>query len=357
MKKIILTLGGDGIGPDIVQQAVKVLKSVAKKYKHQFVFSNGLIGAAAIDKTGNPLPDKTIELINQSDAVLFGAIGHPKFDNNPDAKVRPEQGLLRMRKELGLFANIRPIKLFDSLLDTSPIKSSVIKGSDIIFFRELIGGIYFGKPRGRSEDGEEAFDTLSYSKKSVRRIADLAFKSAMSRRKILTSVDKANVLASSRLWRETVNEVAKNYPDVQVNHMFVDNAAMQLIKKPTQFDVVVTSNMFGDILTDEASQIAGSLGMLASASVGSDIAIYEPIHGSAPKYTNKDIANPIATILSAQMMLDISFKMKKEAKAIEKAIIAVLDKGYRCRDIKDDTTPNNKIVGTSKIGSLIAKHI
>ncbi|MGD9129513.1 MAG: 3-isopropylmalate dehydrogenase [Candidatus Woesebacteria bacterium] len=356
MKKSILVLGGDGIGPDVTKQAVKVLRKVAKKFKHQFEFKKALIGAVAIDKTGNPLPEKTISLAKKSDAILFGAIGSPKYDNNPNAKVRPEQGLLGIRKALGLFANLRPIKLFDELLDTSPLKAEVIKGSDILIFRELIAGIYFGA-RGRTEDLNEAFDTMIYSKESVRRIGKLAFETARTRKKKVCSVDKANVLASSRLWREAIVELAKEYPDVELSHLFVDNAAMQLIKRPSEFDVIVTGNMFGDILSDEASQIAGSLGMLASASMGEKYGLYEPIHGSAPKYAGKNVANPLATILSAQMMLSLAFKMKKEAKAVEKAIGKVLAAGYRCKDIADAKTERNKIVGTEEMGDLVAAAI
>lgn len=357
MKKNILVLAGDGIGPEVTQQAIKVLKAVAYKYHHQFIFTPALIGAAAIDQTGLALPKETLDLAKQSDAILLGAIGDPKYDNHPQIKIRPEQGLLAIRKELGLFANIRPIKLYRQLLQTSPLKPEIIKGTDIIFFRELIGGIYFGKPRGRSEDQNEAFDTMTYDKNSINRIANLAFQSALLRKKKICSIDKANVLACSRLWRETIDEVAQKYPKIEVTHLYVDNAAMQLIKNPTQFDIIVTANMFGDILTDLASQIAGSLGMLASASLGEKIGLYEPIHGSAPKYAGQDVVNPLATIMSAQLMLEQAFHLTKEAQAIDQAINQVLDQDYRCRDITDQHTKKKQIVGTNQMGDLVAAKI
>ncbi len=312
MKKIAV-LPGDGIGPEVTQQAVKALKAVAEIYGHDFEFEEGLIGAAAIDATGDPFPQATEELCKSSDAILFGAIGDPKYDNDPSAKVRPEQGLLRMRKELGLFGNIRPLTTYDALADISPLKNHVIQGVDFVVFRELTGGIYFGEPRGRTENGETAFDTCVYSKSEVRRIAKLAFEAAMQRAKRLTLVDKANVLASSRLWRETVIEMAKDYPEVELDFMFVDNAAMKIIQNPAFFDVVLTENMFGDILTDEASVISGSLGLSPSASVGSGIGLFEPIHGSYPQVAGQNKANPVGAILSAAMLLNYAFDMTEEA--------------------------------------------
>ncbi|MEQ8473476.1 MAG: 3-isopropylmalate dehydrogenase [Marinoscillum sp.] len=355
--KKIIVLGGDGIGPEVTAWGNDVLKNIADIFGHTFSFENHLIGHAAIEATGNPLPDDTLEACRNSDAILLGAVGHPMYDNDPSKQVRPEQGLLKIRKSLGLYTNIRPIKIFDELAHASSIKPEILKGADILFFRELTGGIYFGEPRERQENGEVAIDTMRYSKMEVRRIAEKAFDAAMTRRKIVHSVDKANVLESSRLWRETVNEVAKNYPEVKLIHMFIDNAAMQLIKDPKQFDVVVTGNMFGDILTDEASQIAGSLGMLASASVGDSVGIYEPIHGSAPDIAGQNKANPLATILSTALLLDISFGMKDESQAVIDAVDAVLKEGYRTADIAEKTTPKDKILGTDAIGERVVAHL
>ena len=311
-----------------------------------------LIGHAAIEATGSPLPEETITKSLASDAILFGAVGHPKYDNDPTAKVRPEQGLLGIRKALGLYANLRPIKLFDELLSASSIKPEILKGADILFFRELTGDVYFGE-RGRKDDGDTAYDTMIYSRYEVERIAVKAFDAAMTRRKKLCSVDKANVLESSRLWREVIQEVAKRYPEVEVEHQFIDAAAMLLIKDPKRFDVVVTGNIFGDILTDEASQIAGSMGMLASASVGDTTGLYEPIHGSAHDITGMGVANPLASILSAALMLDISFGMKEEADAVVNAVDKVLKAGYRTRDIADASTPADKILNTAGMGEQV----
>jgi 3-isopropylmalate dehydrogenase len=291
-----------------------------------------------------------------SDAILFGAVGHPKYDNDPTLKVRPEQGLLKMRKELGLYANLRPIKLFDELLSASSIKPEVLKGADILFFRELTGDVYFGE-RGRKDNGDTAYDTMIYSRYEVERIAHKAFQAALTRRKKLTSVDKANVLERSRLWRAVVQDVAKQYPDVEVEHMFVDAAAMKLIQNPKSFDVVVTGNLFGDILTDEASQIAGSMGMLASASIGDTVGLYEPIHGCAHDITGKGVANPLASILSAALLLDISFGMKEESQAIIKGVEKTLKDGYRTRDIADSNTPQEKMTGTQTMGNLICNQV
>lgn len=304
MELKIALLPGDGIGPEIVGEAVKVLNSVAAKYKHTFNYQKALVGACAIDATGDPYPAETHAVCQGADVVLFGAIGDPKYDNNPSAKVRPEQGLLRMRKSLGLYANLRPLAVFDSLADRSPLKTEIVKGADFLCVRELTGGMYFGRPQGRSEDGNTAYDTCVYTREEVERILHLAFGLARKRRKQLTVVDKANVIATSRLWRQIAKEMAPQYPDVTVEFMFVDNAAMQIIQRPTHFDVIVTENLFGDILTDESSVISGSLGMLPSASVGAKVALFEPIHGSYPQAAGKNIANPMATILSAAMMLE-----------------------------------------------------
>ena len=356
MKKITV-LAGDGIGHEVTQWGVKVLQAIANKFGHDFQFDDALIGHSAIEATGNPLPDETLEKCKNADAILLGAVGHPMYDNNPNAKVRPEQGLLKIRKELGLYTNIRPIKLFDELLSASSIKEEILRGADILFFRELTGGIYFGEPRERTNDGKTGIDTMIYHQYEVERIARKAFESAMTRKKILHSVDKANVLESSRLWRETVQAMSKEFPEVKVIHLFIDNAAMQLIKDPCQFDVVVTGNMFGDILTDEASQIAGSLGMLASASVGDKVGIYEPIHGSAPDIAGKGIANPLATILSTALMLDIAFGMQNEANAVIAAVDKVLKAGYRTGDIAESSTPKEMILGTDAIGEKVIDYL
>lgn len=357
MKKKITILPGDGIGKEVTLWGQKALMAVAEVFDHSFTFEEALLGHSAIEVTGNPLPDETLETCRNSDAVLLGAIGHPMYDNNPSLKVRPEQGLLRLRKELGLYANLRPIKIFDELLDASSLKPEILKGADILFFRELTGGIYFGKPSQRTVDGNEAVSSMVYSKMEVRRIAKMAFEAAQSRRKILHSVDKANVLEVSRLWREVIQEMEKEYPDVKVIHQFVDNSAMQLIRDPKQFDVVVTGNMFGDILTDEASQIAGSLGMLASASVGDIVGMYEPVHGSAPDIAGKGIANPMATILSAALMLDIAFGLKAESQSIIDAVDSVLKEGWRTKDIANASTSENKILGTDAVGNKILEKI
>lgn len=357
MHKKITILPGDGIGPEVTFWGQKVLEAVARQFGHTFQFQTALLGHSAIEKTGDPLPEATLEACRSADAVLLGAIGHPMYDHNPTLKVRPEQGLLRLRKALGLYANIRPITIFDELLDASSLKPEVLRGADILFFRELTGGIYFGKPSARSADGESAVSTMVYSKAEVRRIAKMAFEAARGRRKTLHSVDKANVLEVSRLWREVIQEMEKEYPDVQVMHMFVDNAAMQLIRDPRQFDVVVTGNMFGDILTDEASQIAGSLGMLASASTGDVVGLYEPVHGSAPDIAGQGLANPMATILSAALMLDLAFGLKTESRAVVEAVDNVLKAGWRTRDIATPQTPDEAVLGTAEIGSKIVECI
>lgn len=356
MNKKILVIPGDGIGQEVTTWGKKVLEIIAKKFNHTFEFDSAMMGHVAIEATGNPLPDETLAKAKASDAILFGAIGHIKYDNDPSAKVRPEQGLLKIRKELGLYANLRPIKLFDELLQASSIKSEILKGADILFFRELTGDVYFGEKK-RSEDRKTASDLMVYSKYEVERIAHKAYKAAQTRGKKLCSVDKANVLESSRLWRETVQEIASLYPDVQTEHMFIDNAAMQLIKDPKKFDVVLTANLFGDILTDEASQIAGSMGMLASASVGDSVGFYEPIHGSAHDIAGKGIANPLASILSAALMLDISFGLKNEADAIIEAVDKTLKQGYRTKDIADKNTPENMLCSTDKMGEIVVGNL
>ncbi|TAE39879.1 MAG: 3-isopropylmalate dehydrogenase [Runella slithyformis] len=352
MNKHILVIPGDGIGKEVVTVSQQVLQKVATRFGHTFTFDEALIGHAAIEATGNPLPQETIDKSNASDAILFGAVGHPKYDNDPSAKVRPEQGLLGIRKALGLYANLRPIKLFDELLSASSIRPEILRGADILFFRELTGDIYFGE-KGRKDNGDTAYDIAIYSRYEVERIARKAFDSAMTRRKKLCSVDKANVLESSRLWREVVQKMALEYPEVEVEHQFVDAAAMLLIKDPRRFDVVLTGNLFGDILTDEASQIAGSMGMLASASIGDTVGLYEPIHGSAHDITGKGLANPLASILSAALLLDISFGLKTESEAILEAVDATLKAGLRTRDIADSSTPANLILGTDAMGEAI----
>lgn len=352
MKLNIAVLAGDGIGPEIIDQAIKVVDAICEKKGHTATYTKGLVGATAIDQTGNPYPDETHELCMNSDAVLFGAIGDPKFDNDPKAKVRPEQGLLAMRQKLGLYANIRPVSTFPSLLHKSPLRADLVEGADFVAIRELTGGIYFGRPQGRSENGETAYDTCVYTKSEIERICKLAFEFAGKRRKKLTVVDKANVLATSRLWRETVQAMAPAYPDIEVEYMFVDNAAMQIIQWPKRFDVMVTENMFGDILTDEASVITGSLGLLSSASVGIHTSVFEPIHGSYPQAAGKNIANPVATVLSAALMFEYAFDLKEEANLIRKAVDASLEQGVVTEDI-DKTKPYK----TSEVGDWLADYI
>jgi 3-isopropylmalate dehydrogenase len=354
--KKILIVPGDGIGQEVTGVGKKVLDKVAAKFGHEFTYDEALIGHVAIEATGNPLPEESLAKMKASDAVLFGAVGHPKYDNDPSAKVRPEQGLLKMRKELGLYANLRPIKLFDELLAASSIKPEILRGADILFFRELTGDIYFGD-KGRKNNGDTAFDVAEYSRFEVERIGRKAFDAARTRRKKLCSVDKANVLETSRLWREEIQKLALEYPDVEVEYQFVDATAMLLIKDPCRFDVVVTANLFGDILTDEASQIAGSMGMLASASIGDGTGVYEPIHGSAHDITGKGVANPLASILSAALLLDISFGMKAESELVINAVDQVLKAGYRTRDIADATTAPEMILGTDAMGEQVLSHL
>jgi 3-isopropylmalate dehydrogenase len=356
MKKNILIVPGDGIGQEVTEVGKNVLVKIAEKFGHEFSYDEALMGHVAIEATGNPLPNETLAKMRASDAILFGAVGHPKYDNDPTAKVRPEQGLLKMRKELGLYANLRPIKLFDELLGASSIKPEILKGSDILFFRELTGDIYFGE-KGRKNDNNTAYDIAEYSRYEVERIGRRAFEAARTRGKKLCSVDKANVLETSRLWREVIQALAPEYPDIEVEHQFVDSAAMMLIKDPRRFDVVVTANLFGDILTDEASQIAGSMGMLASASVGDSTGVYEPIHGSAHDITGKGIANPLASVLSAALLLDISFGLKEESDAIISAVDKLLKDGFRTRDIADASTPAELILNTQAAGIELLKRI
>jgi len=352
MKAKITLLPGDGIGPEVLAEAVKVLNAVASSYGHEFTYQEGLIGGAAIDATGSALPDDTIDMCLGSDAVFLAAVGDPKYDD-PRSPVRPEQGLLGLRKALGVFANLRPVKLYKNLLHASTIKPEVIQDVDLVVVRELIGGIYFGERGRKTVDGVEgAYDTMFYTVSEVERVVRLAFELARTRRRKVTSVDKANVLESSRLWHETAERVAQEYPDVEYDSMYVDIAAMRLVRYPGVFDVIVTGNMFGDILTDEASMIAGSMGMLPSAALGAGSrGLYEPIHGSAPKYTGQNVVNPIATILSGAMLLRHSLGLTQEAAVIEAAVEAVLDDGLRTRDIMED---GGRLVGTREMGDAIA---
>jgi len=348
----IAVLPGDGIGPEIIDQATKVLKAVEKKFNHRFIFTKGLVGACAIDAVGDPFPEETFQLCMESDVALFGAIGDPKYDNDPKAKIRPEQGLLAMRKKLGLYANIRPVSTFKSLLHKSPLRTDLVDGADFVVIRELTGGIYFGEPRGRSEDLKKAYDTCTYTKEEIERIAKLGFEYAAKRNNRLTVVDKANILATSRLWRETIQEMVPAYPEIEVDFMFVDNAAMQIIQWPKKFDVILTENMFGDILSDEASVITGSLGLLPSASVGIHTSVYEPIHGSYPQAAGKNIANPLATVLSAAMMLDLSLNLVEEARAIRAVVNKSMTEGIVTADISE-----GKAYKTSEVGDWLAENL
>lgn len=356
MTKKITVLPGDGIGPEIVAQAVRVLDTVAAKYGHSFEYTYVDIGGCSIDKFGVPITDEGMEKCRNADSVLLGAVGGPKWDSCP-ANIRPEKALLAVRKELGLFANLRPTKLFPQLADASPLKKEIVGGGiDLLIVRELTGGVYFGEKKTEEINGElVATDIMPYSEHEIERIARVAYETAMKRGKRLASVDKANVLDTSRLWRKTVHRLADEYPEVEVSDVLVDNTAMQLIKNPSQFDVIVTENMFGDILSDEASMLTGSIGMMPSASLSSTtLGMYEPIHGSAPDIAGQDIANPIGTILSAAMMLRYSFDMTAEADAIENAVNTVLDEGYRTGDIMQESMT---AVGTSQMGELIAARV
>ncbi len=350
----IALLAGDGIGPEIIAEATKVLDRVAARFGHKITYQPALVGAAAIDATGDPYPDETHAVCLAADAVLFGAIGDPKYDNDPTAKVRPEQGLLRMRKSLGLFANLRPVALFDALADRSPLRAEVVRGTDFICVRELTGGIYFGRPQGRDQEGTRAFDTCTYTVGEIERVLHVAFRLAVSRRRKLTVVDKANVLETSRLWRETAQRIAREYPDVAVDFMFVDNAAMQIIRQPAYFDVIVTENMFGDILSDEASMITGSIGMLSSASLNeSKFGLYEPSHGSYPQAAGKNIANPMATILSAAMLLE-HLGLDAEGKAVRRAVDRALAEGVVTEDL---VASGEKACSTSEVGDYVAANV
>ncbi len=362
MKKNIAIIRGDGIGPEIVNEAIKVLDKIAAKYGHQFEYTEALMGGCAIDKYGDPLPPEMLEKCLASDSVLLGAVGGDKWNSVPGDK-RPEKGLLRLRAGMGVYSNNRPAKIWPQLASASPLKKSIVdEGIDFIIVRELTGGIYFGEHSTIDEEGQQkAIDILTYTEKEIERIGRIGFETAQKRGKRLCSVEKSNVLDSSRLWKKVMHRLADEYPDVELSDMLVDNCAMQIVKKPSQFDVIVTENMFGDILSDEASMITGSIGMIPSSSLGDGTrGLYEPIHGSAPDIAGKDIANPIGTILSAAMMLRYSFDMAKEADDIEAAVSAVLDEGYRCRDIMpSDEAEASKcnLVGCSQMGSLVAERI
>lgn len=354
IKKKILIIPGDGIGKEVTAAGKAVLQQIADDGQYEFTFDEGLMGHTAIEETGDPLPEETLNKAISSDAILFGAVGHVKYDNDPKLKIRPEGGLLKLRKSLGLYANLRPITVFDELTDVSNIKPEVIRGTDILFFRELTGDAYFGE---KQRDENMASDLMIYHRYEVERIGVMAFEAARERRKKLCSVDKANVLESSRIWREVMQDVAKRYPDVETTHMLADNAAMQLIKNPRQFDVIVTTNIFGDILTDEASMIAGSMGMLASASIGLGTGFYEPIHGSAHDIAGQNKANPLASILSVAMMLDISFGMKDESARLLDAVRLVLKNGYRTADIAGPYVDRSRILGTKEMGQKVIQYL
>jgi 3-isopropylmalate dehydrogenase len=348
----IAVLAGDGIGPEVIDQAIKVVDAVAGKFDHQINYTHAITGAHAIDEVGDPYPEETHNICMKSDAVLFGAIGHPKFDNDPSAKVRPEQGLLRMRKQLGLYANIRPTLVFPSLLHKSPLRKELIENADFVCIRELTGGIYFGD-KGRNEARDKAWDVCEYTKPEVERIVKLAYEYAQKRRKKLTVIDKANVLETSRLWREVAQELEKQYTDVETEYLFVDAAAMRIIQWPEGFDVVVTENMFGDIISDEASVISGSMGLMPSASIGEHTSVFEPIHGSYPQAAGKDIANPLGTVLSAAMMFEYAFGLKDEAKAIEDVVNKSLAEGV----VTEDIAESGKAYSTSEVGDWLAAQL
>ena len=361
MQATIAILGGDGIGPEVVAESMKVLDAISVKFDHDFNLKNEMIGGCAIDKFGTALPDQTLETCNNSDAIILGAVGGPKWDD-PAAKTRPEDGILAVRKSLGLFANLRPVKVYPALINSSPIKPNLLKGVDMMVLRELTGGLYFGKPKKRwnTSRGRRGVDTLKYTEKEIERILRVGFELALNRNKKLTSVDKQNVLESSRLWREIAVELSSEYPEVELEHILVDNAAMQLIRNPASFDVIVSENTFGDILTDEASVLSGSMGMLPSASLAelpgkkskiTKLSLYEPIHGSAPDIAGQGIANPIGSILSTAMMLRLSFGLNQEAEAIEKAVDSALSEGYRTADIASD---GGTVVNTTKMGDVIS---
>jgi len=361
----IAVLAGDGVGPEVTAEAVKVMEAVGRRFGHAFDISTGAVGGAAIDELGTALPEETMALCQDTDAVLFGAVGGPKWDD-PKAKVRPEDGILAIRKGLGLFANLRPVKVYPALINSSPVKPEVLEGVDMMVVRELTGGLYFSRPKRRwvTARGRRGVDTLRYTEQEIERILRVGFELARGRRKRLTSVDKANVLESSRLWREVAIEVSADYPDVELEHILVDNAAMQLIRNPAHFDVIVGDNTFGDILSDEASVLSGSMGMLPSASLAGlktagkrgrrSVSLYEPIHGTAPDIAGKGIANPIGAILSVAMLLRHSLQLVEEAAAVEESVEAVLAEGYRTADIASD---GGDLVGTSRMGDVIAGRV
>ena len=352
----IAVFAGDGIGPEIMNEAVKVLKVVTDKKNISISLQDGLIGGSAYDAFGTPFPDQSLNLALESDAVLLGAVGGPKWEGL-DYSVRPERALLGLREKLGLYANLRPVVVFDELVDASPLKKNLVQGIDIMILRELTGDVYFGTPRGVTKDKDglrTAINTMIYNEEEIRRIALRAFELARTRKKNLLSVDKANVLESTELWRSVVTETGRDYPDIELNHMYVDNCAMQLVRNPSQFDVIVTTNLFGDILSDEAAMLTGSIGMLPSASLGEDKALYEPIHGSAPDIAGKNIANPLATILSVALMLRHSFNMPEEAFMVEKAVADVLKEGWRTQDIYSTGT---KLAGTEEMGNAVVRQL
>jgi len=350
MQLKIALLGGDGIGPEVLAQSVKCLKAIEETFNHRFTYIEAPVGAIAMSGSGQPLPDSTLKLCREADAILFGAIGALEYDNNPEAKVRPEQALLKLRKELGLFANIRPVKIFPKLANNSPLREEIVMGTDLVIFRELTGGIYFGEKK-ISSDGTTASDVCEYSEKEISRIAHLAFKTAKKRRKKLTLVDKANVLESSRLWRKVVTEIGRSYPEVTLETLFIDNATVQMMMKPSQFDVILTENMFGDILSDQGSVIIGSVGLLPSASVGIDNAMFEPFHGSYPQAKGKNIANPVASILSAAMLLQ-HFGLDEEANAVVSAVYKSIVKKVVTPDILGSSK-----YGTDYVGDFISENI
>jgi 3-isopropylmalate dehydrogenase len=352
----IAVLPGDGIGQEVTPQAVRVLEAIGRRAKVAFEFEQALCGGSAIDATGSPLPEASLAVCRKAEAILFGSVGGPKWDALPQEQ-RPERGLLRLRKDLDLFANLRPATCFPMLVDASPLKRSVVEGTDIMVIRELTGGLYFGEPRGREKlpgGGERGVNTMAYTTAEIERVARIGFEVARKRRKRLASVDKANVLAVSQLWRETVTRIGKDYPDVSLEHVLVDNCAMALVHKPTHFDTIVTENTFGDILSDEAAILAGSMGMLPSASIGGTVGLYEPVHGTAPDIAGQGIANPIAAVLSAAMLLRYSLNMGPEADRIEGAVRRVLEQGHRTRDI---AATGEKALGTKEMGDLIVRGV
>ena len=352
MKFTIAVIPGDGIGPEVTNQAKKALDAIAEVYDHVFLYKEAQMGACAIDATGNPLPEETIEICRNADAILFGAIGDPKYDQDPSLKIRPEQGLLGLRKELDLFCNVNPVKAYDQLIKNSPLRREIIKGTDIVIFRELTSGIYFGKKQ-LSKDGKTAYDICSYSVDEITRITHLAFKAARNRKKKVTLIDKSNVLETSRLWRKTVTEIAKEYKDIELEYLYADNAAMKLILSPKKFDVILTDNLFGDLISDEASVISGSIGVLASSSIGDDNALFAPVHGTFPGAKGKDIANPLASVLSAALLLE-HLGLDEEADAIKRGVEKSLDLNITTEDIKGK---NKYSAPTSKVGDFIADYI